>query len=34
LAFKTRSLSSECPLGKWDAIATEDEEEQLENLKD
>jgi hypothetical protein len=34
LAFKTRSLSSECPLGKWDAIATEDEEEQLDNLKD
>ena len=32
LNFKTRSLSSECPLGKWDAIITEDEEEQLEKL--
>ena len=34
LAFKTRSLSSECPLEKWQAIATEEEEEQLDNLKD
>jgi hypothetical protein len=34
LAFKTRSLSSECPLGKWDAIATEEQEEELDNLKD
>ena len=34
LAFKTRSLSSECPLGKWDAIATEEEEDKLDNLKD
>jgi hypothetical protein len=32
LAFKTRSLSSECPLGKWDAIATEEEEDKLEEL--
>jgi hypothetical protein len=32
LAFKTRSLSSECPLGKWDAIATEEEETKLEDL--
>ena len=34
LAFKTRSLSSECPKGKWNAIATEEEEDELENLKD
>jgi len=34
LGFKTRSLSSECPLGKWEAIATEDEEDALDNLKD
>jgi hypothetical protein len=34
LQFKTRSLSSECPLGKWQAIATEEEEDKLENLKD
>jgi hypothetical protein len=34
LAFKTRSLASECPLGKWQAFATEDEEEELDNLKD
>jgi len=34
LAFKTRSLSSECPLGKWQAIATEEEEDALDNLKD
>jgi len=34
LQFKTRSLSSECPLGKWQAIATEEEEDALDNLKD
>lgn len=34
LQFKTRSLSSECPLGKWQAIATEEEEDTLDNLKD
>jgi len=34
LKFKTRSLSSECPLGKWDALVTEEEEDQLDNLKD
>lgn len=34
LTFKTRSLSSECPLGKWQAIATEEEEDLLDNLKD
>lgn len=32
LTFKTRSLSSECPLGKWGAIATEEEETKLEKL--
>jgi hypothetical protein len=34
LGFKTRSLSAECPLGKWQAIATEEEEDELDNLKD
>lgn len=29
LGFKTRSLSSECPLGKWKAWLTEEQEEQL-----
>ncbi len=29
LAFKTRSLSSECPKGKWLALMTEEEEELL-----
>lgn len=32
LAFKTRSLSSECPLGKWQAITTEEEEDKLDEL--
>lgn len=32
LAFKTRSLASECPLGKWQAISSEEEEQQLEKL--
>ena len=32
LTFKTRSLSSECPQGKWEAIATEEEEDKLEQL--
>ena len=32
LLFKTRSLSSECPVGKWDAIATEDEEDAIDKL--
>jgi|TARA_B110000977_G_scaffold76266_1_gene102881 hypothetical protein len=30
LEFKTRSLSSECPKGKWKAWLTEEEEEKLE----
>jgi hypothetical protein len=34
LGFKTRSLSSSCPLGKWKALLTEDEEDELDNLKD
>ena len=29
LTFKTRSLSSECPLGKWEAEMTQEEEDQL-----
>lgn len=29
LHFKTRSLSSECPAGKWKALMTEEEEEKL-----
>jgi len=33
LAFKTRSLSSDCPLDKWKAIITEEEEDALDNLK-
>ena len=32
LGFKTRSLSSSCPQGKWDAIATEEEEDKLDEL--
>ena len=27
LAFKVRSLSTECPKGFWDALTTEDEED-------
>ena len=34
LAFKTRSLSSECPVGKWKALMSEEEEDKLDNLKD
>ena len=29
LTFKLRSLSSECPLGKWGAELTQEEEDQL-----
>ena len=32
LTFKTRALSTECPLGEWKAIMTEDEEEVLDQL--
>jgi hypothetical protein len=34
LGFKTRSLSSDCPLGKWESLITVEEEDELENLKD
>jgi hypothetical protein len=34
LAFKTRSLASDCPLGKWEALISEEEEDALDNLKD
>lgn len=30
LKFKTRSLSSECPIGKWKALVTEEEEENID----
>lgn len=33
LTFKTRALSTECPLGKWNALITEEEEDNLDNLK-
>ena len=29
LSLKTRALSSDCPLGKWEAILTEEEEDKL-----
>lgn len=29
LGFKTRSLSSECPLKKWEAVLSEEEENKL-----
>jgi hypothetical protein len=34
LGFKTRSLASDCPLGKWEALMSEEEEDALDNLKD
>jgi hypothetical protein len=34
LGFKTRSLASDCPLGKWEALISEEEEDALDNLKD
>lgn len=33
LAFKTRALSTECPLGKWKALMSEEEEDKLDNLE-
>ena len=33
LAFKTRSLSSDCPLDKWKAFMTEEEEDKLDTIK-
>lgn len=32
LTFKTRSLSSECPLDKWKALTTEEHEDELDKL--
>ncbi len=32
LSFKTRALSTECPLGEWKALMTEKEEDILDNL--
>jgi hypothetical protein len=32
LAFKTRALSTECPLGKWKALMSEEEEDKLDEL--
>lgn len=29
LSLKTRALSSDCPLGKWEAILSEEEEDKL-----
>jgi hypothetical protein len=29
MTFKSRSMSSECPKGKWEALLTELEEEKL-----
>ena len=30
LSAKTKSFSSECPLGKWKAVMTEDEQKEIE----
>lgn len=32
LAFKTRALSSECPIGEWQALMSEKEEDKLGEL--
>jgi len=32
LAFKTRALSSACPIGEWPALMTESEEDILDQL--
>ena len=32
LVFKTRSLSSDCPLDKWKALISEEQEQKLEKL--
>ncbi len=31
LALKLRSLSSECPIGKWKAVVTQQEEDMIRN---
>jgi len=33
LSMKTRALSSECPAGKWKALITEEDEDELEKYK-
>jgi nucleoid DNA-binding protein len=33
LALKLRSLSSDCPTGKWDAVLSVEEEDKLEEIK-
>lgn len=32
LSFKTRALSADCPAGKWTALITEEDEDELEEL--
>lgn len=32
LTFKTRSLSSECPLEKWKALLSEEEEDKINSI--
>jgi len=32
LAFKTRALSAECPIGEWSALMSESEEDKLGEL--
>ena len=34
LKFKLRSLSSECPDKRWNALISEEDEDKLDNLKD
>lgn len=34
LAAKTKCLSCSCPLNKWMAVATDEEEEQIKNIID
>ena len=33
LGFKTRALSSECPVKKWESVVSVDDEEHLDSLK-
>jgi len=34
LAFKTRALSTECPIGEWKALMTEEQEDIIDQLTD
>jgi len=35
MGFKLRSLSSSCPIDKWEAVLTEEEEDELnKNIED